>query len=385
MHFKETEIIQEIRGLARQFARNKLAPVIEEDERTETFRPEFIAQLGALGLAGISTPETYGGSGLGTLEYTAAIEEIARVSAGYAVSIAVSGLPQAILSRFGSEEQKKKYIPPLATGKAIGAFSLSEAGSGSDAGSLRAKATRKGNSYILEGSKLWCTQGDSASTIIVMARTADEGANGVSAFIVEAGPETKTKGFRVGKRERKMGCHISHTMEILFENCEIPAENRVGAEGEGLKIALYALDGGRITIGATACGIAGAALDQALSHAGVREQFGKPIGAYQGVSFMLADMATELEAARLLVLRAAWMKDQGLPFTTQAAMAKLFSTDAAMRITTDAVQILGGSGYTMDFPVERYMREAKVLQIVEGTNQIQRMVIGRALTGLSNA
>jgi butyryl-CoA dehydrogenase len=377
MNFQLTPIQIELRDLARKFSQTELKPLIEEDEREERFRPEIISKLGALGLTGIPVPEGYGGAGLGYTDYSVALEEIAAVNLGYAISVAVTGLPQVILNSFGNEAQKKRYIPALAEGRAIGAFCLSEAGSGSDAAALRTTARREGDSYVIHGTKQWITQGDSADTLIVLARTGGPGASGISAFLVEKGMQ----GFGLGKRERKMGCHTSHTMELIFENCRVPASHLIGKEGEGFKIAMTALDSGRITIGAAALGVARGALEVALSHARQREQFGKPIGEFQGVSFMLADMATELESARLLVQRAAWLKDQGLPFSLEAAMAKLRATDMAMKVTTDAVQILGGSGYTQEFPVERYMREAKVLQIVEGTNQIQRLVIGRALLG----
>jgi alkylation response protein AidB-like acyl-CoA dehydrogenase len=376
MNFDETPIQKELRDLTRRFAQKELVPLIEEDERTETFRPELIRKLGELGLTGIPVPEEFGGAGLGYQEYAVVIEELAKANTGYAISVAVTGLPQVILNLFGTTEQKKKYIPGLAGGEHIGAFSLSEAVSGSDAGGLRTTAIKDGDHYVLSGTKLWCTQGDVAQTLMVMARTGGPGAKGVSCFIVEKG----MPGFGYGKREKKMGCHTSHTMELVLENVRVPAEHLVGREGDGFKIAMTALDSGRITIAAGACGIAQGALEVAVKHARTREQFGKPIGEFQGVSFMLADMATQLDAARLLVARAAWLKDQGQPFSTQAAMAKLFATDTAMKVTTDAVQVLGGSGYTQEFPVERYMREAKVMQIVEGTNQVQRMIIGRALT-----
>jgi butyryl-CoA dehydrogenase len=304
------------------------------------------------------------------------IEELARVSVTYAISIAVTGLTQVILNTFGNEAQKKKYIPALAGGKAIGAFSLSEASSGSDAASLRTTAKKDGNHYIVNGTKLWATQSDIAETTILMARTGGPGPKGISSFILEKG----MPGFKTGKREKKMGMKNSHTMEIILENVKIPAENLIGNEGDGFKVAMTALDNGRITIGASAIGIASSALNVAIGHAKMREQFGKPIAEFQGIQFMLADMGTQLDAAKLMVNRAAWLKDQKKSFSTEAAMAKLFATDTAMQVTTDAVQILGGSGYTQDFPVERFMREAKVLQIVEGTNQIQRVIIGRALT-----
>ena len=376
MDFQENEMQTELRHLTRKFACKEMLPLVEADEEKEHFRPELVAKLGELGLTGIPVPEEFGGAGLGYQEYICTIEELAAVNTSYAISVAVTGLPQVILNHFGTSEQKSKYIPSLAAGQAIGAFALSEASSGSDAGSLRTVARKEGNEYVLNGTKLWITQGDSASTLIVMARTGGPGTKGVSAFIVEKG----TPGFSCGKREKKMGCSISHTMELVFNNCRIPAANLVGNEGDGFKVAMTALDSGRITIAATALGVARGALDAAVSHSREREQFGKPIGEFQGVSFMLADMAVQLDAARLLVNRAAWLKDNGLPYSKEAAMAKLFATDMAMKVTTDAVQVLGGSGYTKEFPAERYMREAKVLQIVEGTNQIQRVVIARSLT-----
>lgn len=375
MIFSETATQQELRQLAQRFAQKDLLPFVEKDEHEERFRPEVIQKMGELGLTGIPLPEQWGGAGLGYQEYIVALEELAAVNLGYAISTAVTGLTQIILNLFGTPAQKQQYIPSLASGKAIGAFALSEAGAGSDAGQLRTTAQKVGDSYIIQGTKHWITQGDSADTIIVMARTGGPGPKGISSFIVEKG----MPGFNYGKREKKMGCHTSHTMELIFDQVRVPEENRVGEEGDGFKVAMTALDSGRITIAAGALGIARAALEVARRHAQVREQFGKPIGEFQGVSFLLADMAVQLDAARLLVQRAAWMKDQGMSFSQEAAMAKLFATDMAMKVTTDAVQILGGSGYTQEFPVERYMREAKVLQIVEGTNQIQRMIIGRQL------
>lgn len=381
MNFTETSIQKELRDLTHRFVQNELLPLVEEDEKAERFRPEIIRKLGDLGLTGIPVPEIYGGAGLGYQEYAIAIEEIAAVNLGYAISFAVTGLPQVILNLFGSEEQKKKYIPPLAKGQAIGAFSLSEAQSGSDAASLKTTATRQGDHYLIQGTKLWTTQGDSADILILLARTGGTGPRGITAFIIEKG----MPGFQSGKKEKKMGCHTSHTVELLFDQVQVPAENRVGKEGDGFKIAMTALDSGRITIGAAALGISRAALEVAILHAQHREQFGKAISEFQGISFMLADMAVQLNAAKLLVQKAAWLKDEGEAFSHEAAMAKLFATDMAMKLTTDAVQILGGSGYTQDFPVERYMREAKVLQIVEGTNQIQRMIIGKSLTQTKQA
>lgn len=374
--FADNEVQAELRALARKFAENEIRPVVDHDEETETFRPEIIRKLGEVGLTGVPVPEAYGGAGLGYSEYLVVIEEIARVSASYAVSVAVTGLAQMILASGGSDAQKTKYLPKLASGEMIGGFALSEASSGSDAASLRLTAKRDGDHYVLNGTKLWITQADSAGVLIVMARTGGPGASGVSAFAVE----TNSPGFRCSKREKKMGLSISHTMEIVLENVRVPAENRIGPEGEGFKVAMNALNGGRLTISAVAVGVGRAALDVAVAHAKEREQFGKKIAEFQGVSFLLADMHAALEASDLLLRRAAALRDAGIPFATEAAISKLFTTDTTMKVTTDAVQILGGSGYTKDFPVERYMREAKILQIFEGTNQIQRIIIGRSLT-----
>ncbi len=370
----ETEAQRQIRELTRKFARERIAPLVEQDEETETFRPEIIHELGQLGLTGIPTEEQYGGAGLGYQEYIAAIEEIAAVSSSYAISVAVSGLPQVILQTVGDESQKKKYIPHLAQGKWIGAFSLSEASSGSDAASLRTTAVKQGDHYVINGSKLWTTQADSADVTILMARTGGEGSKGVSSFIIEKG----TPGFKMGKREKKMGTHISHTMEIHCDQLRVHESQLLSQEG-GMKIALRALDSGRITIAATALGVARSAIECAVQHANLREQFGKPLVDFQGIGFMLADMLTQYQAAKQLVQRAALLKDQNAAYGIAAAQAKLFATDMAMQVTTDAVQILGGCGYTQEYPAERFMREAKVLQIVEGTNQIQRLVISRSM------
>lgn len=371
-----TDAARDIREVARKFVRTRLAPLIGDDEDAARFRPEIIREMGELGLTGLAVPETLGGLGLGYTEFLAALEEIAAVSTAYAVSVAVTGLPQQILCAAGTDDQKKKWVPPLARGEAIGAFSLSEAGAGSDAASLRTTAKKVGSDYVLNGTKLWTTQGNLADVTVVMARTGGPGPKGISAFVVEKG----TKGFSTGKIEKKMGMNASPTVELIFQDAKIPARNLIGAEGDGFKVALGALNGGRITIAATATGLASEALALATRHAQERSQFGQKIGDFQGVGFILADMATKLEAARGLVNQAAWLKDRGLPYETQASMAKVFATDAAMAITTDAVQVLGGSGYTKDFPAERLMREAKVLQIVEGTNQIQRLIIARALS-----
>lgn len=381
--FADNEVQAELRALARKFAENEIRPIVEKDEEDETFRPEIIRKLGELGLTGVPVPEKYEGAGLGYADYVVVIEELARVSASYAVSVSVTGLAQMILVTGGSEELKAKYLPRLARGEMIGGFALSEASAGSDAAALRTTARfipgsagGDGDHYVLNGTKLWITQADSAGVLVVMARTGEAGAAGVSAFLVE----TDSPGFRCSKREKKMGLAISHTLEIVLENVRVPAANRIGAEGDGFKVAMNALNGGRITISAVAVGVGRGALETAVAHAKEREQFGKKIHEFQGVSFLLADMRAQLDASELLLRRAAALRDSGKPFATEASVAKLFTTDATMKIATDAVQVLGGSGYTRDFPAERYMREAKILQIFEGTNQIQRVIIARALT-----
>ncbi len=376
MSFTDTEVQAELRALTRKFAENEIRPIVDADEESETFRPEMIRKLGEIGLTGVPVPEEFGGAGLGYSEYLVVIEELARVSASYAVSVSVTGLAQMIIASGGTEDLKKKYLPPMARGEMIGGFALSEASAGSDAASLRTIAKRDGDHYVLSGTKLWITQADSAGILVVMARTGGAGAAGVSAFVVE----TKSAGFRCSKREKKMGLSISHTMEIVLENVRVPVANRIGAEGEGFKVAMNALNGGRLTISAVAIGVGRGALEVAVAHAKEREQFGKKIHEFQGVSFLLADMHTQLDASDLLLRRAAALRDAGQPFAIEASVAKLFTTDATMKITTDAVQVLGGSGYTRDFPAERYMREAKILQIFEGTNQIQRVIIARSLT-----
>lgn len=376
MRFLLTDEQTQLQELARKAANQLLGPTIAQDEAEGIFRADIIPQWGAQGLSGIATPAEYGGSGLGSLEYVLAIEELAAVSTSYAISVNVSNLPQSILSIFGTPEQKKKYIPPLASGAHIGAFSLSESFSGSDAAGLKTRAQKEGDFYVLNGTKLWCTQGNLAQTTIVFARTGAEGTKGISAFIVEKG----TPGFRTGKIENKMGLNCSPTCELILENVRVPASHLVAKEGDGFKIAMAALDSGRIAIGATAVGVARAAMEFAISYAKERHQFQQPLSQFQAIQFLLADMNSLVEASRLLVQKAAFLKDEGRPYSKEAATAKFFATDAAMKVTTDAVQILGGVGYTKEYPVERYMREAKVLQIVEGTNQIQRVVVGRALS-----
>ncbi|GAB4406265.1 MAG: acyl-CoA dehydrogenase [Bacteriovoracaceae bacterium] len=370
-----TELQQQIRQELQKFCLKSIEPTVEHDDETGLFRMELFNQLGELGFCGMTLPEVYGGAGLSYLDLTAALTEISKYSASYAVTISVSTMVQSILEQFGNDEQKKKFLPALTSGQEIGSFCLSESSSGSDAASLKTTAKKVEGGYILNGSKLWITSGGIAKTYIVMARTGSEGHKGISAFIVRDG----TDGFSYGKKEKKMGWKISPTRELVFENCFVPEENLLSEEGMGFKIAMSALDRGRITIGAIAVGIAERALDEAVKYSMTRTQFNQPIFDFQGLQFMMADMAVDLECSKLLVEKAAKLFDEGKNDQKLASMAKLKATDACMKITTDAVQILGGVGYTSEYPVERLMRDAKVLQIVEGTNQIQRVVIARCL------
>jgi acyl-CoA dehydrogenase len=329
---------------------------------------------------GVVWPAEYGGSGMSTLDYAIVMEELSRVDAGVALSVAAhNSLSSGHIFLAGSEEQKKKYLPRLATGEFMAAYSLSEPGSGSDAASLRTTAVRKGDHYVLNGSKQWCSHGDHADVLTVFA-TVDPGkrAKGITAFLIEKG----MPGFSVGKKERKMGIRCSPTVALHFTDCAVPVQQRLGEEGEGFKIAMRTLDMTRPMTGAMAVGIGQAALDAATAYAKERQQFGQPIAAFQGIQFMLADMAMQVHAARLMVHHAARQVDAGIRGNTlEASMAKCWAGDAAMKVATDAVQIFGGYGYTREFPVERFMRDAKIMQIYEGTNQIQRMIIAKELLG----
>ncbi|MCB9758865.1 MAG: acyl-CoA dehydrogenase family protein [Alphaproteobacteria bacterium] len=375
MMFQLTEEQQLLKEAAREAAESILGPTLREDDERERFRKEYFHALGEAGVCGVPTAEAYDGLGLGYLEYAIVLEEIARVSASYAVTVAVNGLPQIILAQYGNDAQRARYLSGLATGEILGAFALSEPGSGSDAGALKTTAERDGDHYILNGTKFWITHGGVADLYVVMVRTGGPGARGISAFLVEG----DTPGLSFGKKEEKMGLRASPTVELILEDARVPAENLLDQEGEGFRVALSALDSGRITIGAIAVGIAQASLDVAAPYACAREQFGRPIVDFQGVGFMLADMACRIEASRLLVHKAAWLRDHHRPYGDVAAMAKCVATDASLAVAADAVQVLGGYGYTREYPVERYMRDAKVMQIVEGTNQVQRLVIARHL------
>jgi len=378
MNFKLSEEHEMIRKMVRDFARNEVAPTAAERDEEERFDREIFDKMAELGLTGIPWPEEYGGIGSDYLAYCIAVEELSRVCASTGVTLSahtsLAGWP---IFKFGSEEQKQKFLRPMALGEKIGGYGLTEPGSGSDAGGMKTTARRDGDDFILNGSKIFITNGGIADIYVVFAVTdATQKHKGTSAFIVES----DTPGFSVGKKEKKLGIRSSPTTEIIFEDCRVPAANMLGAEGEGFKIAMMTLDGGRNGIAAQAVGIAQGALDAATDYAKERVQFGKPIAQQQGVGFKLADMATGIEAARLLTYQAAWLESEGLPYGKESAMSKLFAGDTAMKVTTEAVQIFGGYGYTKDYPVERYMRDAKITQIYEGTQEIQRLVISRMIT-----
>jgi alkylation response protein AidB-like acyl-CoA dehydrogenase len=352
-----------------------IEPHMEHDDAEGKFRMEFFKGLGDYGVTGVTLPEEYGGAGLSYIDYCYVLEEISKVSVPYAVTVSVSSMVQSILNEYGSKSQKEKYLLPLTSGEEIGAFALSESHSGSDAAALKTTARKVEGGYILNGTKMWITSGGIAKTYIVMARTGGEGAKGVSAFIVRDGD----KGFSFGKAEKKMGWKTSPTRELIFENCFVAEENLLLGEGKGFTVAMGGLDRGRVAIAAIGVGCAQRALDEAMKYSLSRQQFKQSIFDFQGLQFMLADMALEVESSRLLVHSAASSIDDSKPNSKLCSMAKLKATDTAMKVTTDAVQVLGGVGYTAEYPVERFMRDAKVLQIVEGTNQIQRVVIARHL------
>jgi butyryl-CoA dehydrogenase len=359
----------------RKFCQNFIEPHMEHDDSEGKFRMEIFQGLGEFGVTGVTIPEELGGAGLSYLDYAFVLETIAQYSVPYAVTLSVSSMVQTILNEYGTKEQKEKYLPALTSGQEIGAFALSESHAGSDAASLKTMAKKTEGGYLLNGTKMWITSGGIAKTYVVMARTGGEGAKGVSAFIVRDGE----KGFSYGKAEKKMGWKTSPTRELVFENCFVPEENMILTEGKGFTVAMGGLDRGRMGIAAIAVGCAQRALDESVRYALGRQQFKQSIFEFQGLQFMLSDMATDTESARLLVHAAAVSVDNGTPSSKLCSMAKLRATDTAMKVTTDAVQVLGGVGYTSEYPLERFMRDAKALQIVEGTNQIQRVVIARHL------
>lgn len=377
MIFNFTEEQLAVRDAARNFAQNVLKPGVIERDETQTFPKEEIKQLAELGFMGMMVDPKYGGSGMDTVSYVLAMEEISKVEAATSVVLSVNNsLVCWGLEKFGNEAQKQKYLIPLAKGEKIGAFCLSEPEAGSDATSQRTTAIDKGDYYLLNGTKNWITNGGTASTYLVIAQTdADKGHRGINAFIVEKGMD----GFIIGAKENKLGIRASDTHTLMFQDVKVPKENRIGEDGFGFKFAMKTLEGGRIGIASQALGIASGAYELALAYSKERKAFGKEISKHQAIQFKLADMATEIEAARLLCLKAAWLKDQHLPIGEASAKAKLFAATTAMKVATEAVQVHGGYGFVKEYHVERLMRDAKITQIYEGTSEIQKIVISRAV------
>jgi butyryl-CoA dehydrogenase len=379
MNFELTEEQSLIRETVRDFAVNEIAPSAAERDEEERFDRELMFdKLGELGLTGIVFPEQYGGADADYISYAIAVEELTRVCASTGVTLSCHlSLCANPIYMFGTEEQKQQYLVPLAEGSKLGAFGLTEPSAGSDAGGTKTTAVLDGDEWVINGSKIFITNGEEAEIYIVFARTDKEAQkhHGISAFIVEKG----SLGFSFGKKEAKMGIRSSPTYELVFENCRIPKENLLGTEGKGFSLAMKTLDGGRIGVAAQALGIAQGAFDAAVDYAKERKQFDTPIAAFQGVQFQLADMKTQIEASRLVIYNAAYRASVGLSYSTESAMAKLIASETAMKVTTQAVQIHGGYGYTRDFPVERMMRDAKITEIYEGTSEIQRIVIGTAI------
>ena len=375
--FVLTEDQEQLRKEIRGFATREIAPNVMTWDEASTFPLDTVKKLGAMGLLGVIFPPEYGGAGLGYVDYVLAIEELSSVDGSIGITVAAhNSLGSNHIFLAGNEEQRRKYVPRLASGEWLAAWGLTEPGSGSDASSARTTAVRNGDRYILNGNKTFITNGHYADVAVVIAVTdKTKGTHGLSAFIVEKG----TKGFRPGKKENKLGLRASDTSELIFEDCEIPAENLLGNEGEGFIDAMRVLDGGRISIAALALGIGRGALDAATKYVKERRQFGKAIAEFQGIQWKLADMATELDAARLLTQRAAVLKDAGRKVTRESAMAKLYSSEVAVRICNDAVQLFGGYGFIKDYPVEKFYRDVKLCTIGEGTSEIQRMVIGREI------
>ena len=377
MNFELSEEHKMIRDAARDFAQNELLPGVIERDEYQAFPHEQIKKMGELGFMGMMVSPEYGGGGMDTVSYVLAMEEISKIDASASVVMSVNNsLVCWGLEKFGNEEQKQKYLKPLATGEIIGAFCLSEPEAGSDATSQKTTAKDMGDHYLLNGTKNWITNGNNASIYLVIAQTdIEKGHRGINALIIEKGMD----GFVVGPKENKLGIRGSDTHSLMFTDVKVPKENRIGEDGFGFKFAMKTLSGGRIGIAAQALGLASGALELALQYSKERKSFGKPICEHQAIAFKLADMATEIEASRLLCLRAAWQKDIGLDFSESSAMAKLFSAEKAMRITTEAVQIHGGYGFVKEYHVERLMRDAKITQIYEGTSEIQKIVISRSI------
>lgn len=380
MNFQPTEMQQQIAQVIRDFGKTNIQPHILAWDEEQIFPAELFKQMGALGLMGVLVPEQYGGSGLGYLEYVTVVSEIARYCGAIGLSVAAhNSLCTGHILQFGNEEQKQLYLPKLATAEWIGAWGLTEPNTGSDAMNMKCTARKEGNEWVINGTKCWITHGKSGDVAVVIARTGEvRDSHGMSAFIVEKG----TPGFSGGKKENKLGMRASETAEMIFDNCRIPEQNLIGKEGDGFIQSMKVLDGGRISIAALSLGIAKGAYDAALKYSQERYQFDQPIANFQGISFKLADMATQITAAELLTMQAADMKNRHLPMTKQAAMAKYYASEVAVAVSNDAVQIFGGYGYTKDFPVEKYYRDAKLCTIGEGTSEIQKIVIAReALRG----
>ena len=380
MEFELSPEQREIQALAREFAEAEIEPHAADWDREHRFPRELYTKLAELGLMGACVPEEYGGAGTDFLSYILVLEELSRADAGVGVTVAVhtSAVTLPILA-FGTDEQRARFVPPLARGEVLGAFALTEPEAGSDAGSLRTSATPDGGEWVISGSKQWITNGSHAGTFLLFARTdpGTPGARGVSAFVLDA------EHVRVTREEEKLGLNSSSTVDLVVEGARAGDDRLLGEEGKGFRVAMATLDGGRIGVGAQALGIAQAAYDTARAYALERRQFGKRIADFQAIQWKLADMSTEIDAARLLVYRAAWRKQQGLPHTEEGAKAKLFASELARRQTAEAIQILGGYGYTKEFPVERYYRDAKITEIYEGTSEIQRLVIARSVLGLT--
>ncbi|TKB98797.1 acyl-CoA dehydrogenase [Pedobacter cryophilus] len=376
-NFSESESQTMIAKMVKDFALKHIKPKVMEWDEAQTFPVEIFKQLGELGLMGVLVPEEYGGSGLGYFEYVKVIEEVAKVCGSIGLSLAAhNSLCTGHIMYFGNEEQKKKWLPKLATAEWIGAWGLTEANTGSDAMGMNTTAVLDGDHYIVNGSKNWITHGKSGNIAVIMVRTGEKGdARGISAIVIEKG----TPGFTHGKKENKLGMRASETTELIFDNVRVPKENLLGKEGEGFKQAMKILDGGRISIAALSLGIAKGAYEAALAYSKERHQFGQPISSFQGIAFKLADMATEIEAAELLIYQAADMKNKGLNMTKQSAMAKYFASEVCVRAATEAIQIFGGYGYTKDFPVEKFYRDSKLCTIGEGTSEIQKVVIAREI------
>lgn len=376
-NFSISENQELIRKMVSDFAEKNIRPKVMEWDEVQYFPIEVFKQLGALGLMGVLVPEVYGGSGLGYQEYVDVIVEVAKVCGSVGLSLAAhNSLCSGHILAFANEDQKQRWLPKLATAEWLGAWGLTEANTGSDALRMATTAVLDGDDYVINGAKNWITHGKSGDIAVVMVRTGEKGsAGGISAIVVERG----TPGFTAGKKENKLGMRASETTEMIFDNCRVPRENLLGAEGEGFKQAMKVLDGGRISIAALSLGIAKGAYQAALAYAKERHQFGQPIASFQGISFKLADMATEIEGAEMLIRQAADLKNRGLPMTKESAMAKYFASEVAVRVSTEAVQIFGGYGYTKDFPVEKYYRDSKLCTIGEGTSEIQKIVIAREI------